>query len=198
MVTKKSKIATYSVLFLVIVTIFIASYYFFRQPVKLMTSVTENEIIESNNNAEIELGSEFKYKVDVVSSSNVQHDVTFELKITNISVLPMITNFSFYECNYVDGNGTEFKGNLMTETALEKAILPNESQTVSITGLPNLNGYDRKNSGFEKCSFQEDGNKSCDIVSNLKIRDCTAYITTDGKQSSNGWGSDPIKVSFPL
>ena len=50
------------------------------------------------------------------------HGFSFEALITNYSVSPFITNFSFYECDFIDKNNKTYKGSVMDEKVFDKAI----------------------------------------------------------------------------
>lgn len=145
--------------------------------------------------------TEQQYLITVISASKVDlkapNDVTYKITIKNFLIKPYITNFAFYQCYFADNNEKVYKGSFMTETSLDKGIIPGESQTLSITSQANLDGYDKSAEGFKKCDYQQNGSKTCTIVANLRAKSCIAYITSDSGQASNGWGSNPISVNFP-
>lgn len=143
------------------------------------------------------------YAVEVLSSTKTSNSIQspiIEMKVTNVSIKPYITNVGIDICIFVDESGKEYKGNLFSaESVLDKAILTGTSQNIVISnGSIYLTGYDRKLDGFEKCGYQEDGTKGCSYITpTLSIKECTVFITSDGKQASNRWGKNPIKVEFP-
>lgn len=147
--------------------------------------------------------SEAPYSVKVASVSRVSDSpqgIDYKAEIKNISVKPFITGFAFFECEFVDNNGKEYMGQLFNDDgpAFSKAILPGKSQSLTRkVGMVELLGYSRTLDGFSKCDYQQDGTKTCSIVKDLSVKSCKAYVTSDGKQVSNGWGKYPIEIQFP-
>lgn len=167
-------------------------------PQKVKTEQSTGSVQQEVVNTQLEQ----KYSIKVKSASQVQdespHDVTYQLEISNISIQPYITNFSFNECQFTDDRGIEYPGQMMTETVLDKAIVAGASQKMTIRSQANIAGYSDSSRGFQKCSYQQDGSKQCSTpLSNIRIKQCKAYITSDNGQASNGWGNNPILVEFP-
>lgn len=137
---------------------------------------------------------EQKYAFEIIFQSVQMNMTPYEgearAKISNISVEPYITNFSFRECTYVDDEGTEYQGWMDGDHSLEKAVLPGESTTLTFGIIPNP-------IGLNECSYQDDGTKKCKVSRNVKIKNCNVNITTDGKSASS-YGSNPVEVNFPL
>lgn len=137
---------------------------------------------------------EQKYTFEIISQSVQMSTRPYEgearAKISNISVEPYITNFSFRECTYVDDEGTEYQGWMDGDHSLEKAILPDESITLTFGIIPNPIGLD-------ECTYQDDGTKKCKVSRNVKIKNCNVNITTNG-ESASGYESNPTNVKFPL
>ena len=127
----------------------------------------------------------------------------FEALVKNISISPYITNFAFYECDFTDDTNKFYKGSLMDEKILDKAILPGESATIIFndanTSIKNLerSDYSQVNKMWRECAYDEKGQNSCRNIEGVKITSCTARISSVKKQASNGWGENPIKVDFP-
>jgi len=171
--------------------------------IKKISIIPRQDTHQNLNNTNIQPTTQktIRYSVKVESSSKVMpispNDVKYKVKIENISTEPYITNFAFYECEFKDSTNQMYKGKLMTETKFDKAVLIGESQTISITSQANLDGYDNTLDGFKKCEYGQNGENKCTIVKDLSVKSCTAYITSNGKQSSNGWGTDTLKVDFP-
>lgn len=130
------------------------------------------------------------------------HGFSFEVLVENISITPYITNFAFYECNFIDKTNRVFKGSLMEEKLLDKAILPGESQTIIFndtnTTINGLEGHDDLPiRAWSECAYDEKGQNSCKNIEGIKITSCIAYISNAKKQASNGWGENPLKIVFP-
>lgn len=144
-----------------------------------------------------------KYSVTVARSPvRSTHGFSFEVVVKNISITPYITNFAFYECNFIDKTNRVFKGSLMEEKLLDKAILPGESQTIIFndtnTTINGLEGHDDLPiRAWSECAYDEKGQNSCKNVEGIKITSCIAYISNAKKQASNGWGENPLKIVFP-
>lgn len=144
-----------------------------------------------------------KYSVTVTRSPvRSTHGFSFEVVVKNISITPYITNFAFYECSFIDKTNRVFKGSLMEEKLLNKAILPEESQTIIFndtnTTINGLEGHDDLPiRAWSKCAYDEKGQNSCKNIEEIKITSCIAYISNVKKQASNGWGENPLKVVFP-
>lgn len=135
-----------------------------------------------------------KYTFEIISQSVQMSMMPYEgearAKISNISVEPYITNFSFRECTYIDDEGTEYQGWMDGDHSLEKAILPGESITLTFGIIPNP-------IGLNECFYQDDGTKKCKVSRNVKVKNCNVNITTDGKSASS-YGSNPVNVNFPF
>lgn len=144
-----------------------------------------------------------KYSV-IIKSAPVHsiHGFSFEATVENVSVSPYITNFSFYECDFVDNNGKTYKGSLMDEKVMDKAILPGASTTLMFNDanatIKNLErkDYTTADKAWQECVYDEKGQNVCKYIGGIKITDCTAYISSAKKQAGNGWGEYPIKVNF--
>lgn len=137
-----------------------------------------------------------KYGVTVSSTSEIYgdtpHNVKYTMTLTNYSVEPYITNFSFNECVLVDRQGKEYLGSIpYSEKEFNKAILPGESVTLSLVS-------DVEAQAFNDCSRGSDGQKVCTTISDVHIKSCKAYVTNDGGQASNGYGKDLLIVDFPI
>jgi hypothetical protein len=145
-----------------------------------------------------------KYSV-LVSKQPVasSHGFSFEAVVTNKSVNPYITDFAFYECNFTDKDKNTYQGTVMAEKKLDKAILPGESEKIVFndtnTSIKNLKRLDylSANETWQKCSYDENGQNTCKYIQGMKITSCKAYISSDGSQSGNGWGKDPLNIAFP-
>lgn len=123
---------------------------------------------------------------------------TYDATITNISVEPYITNFSLYECNFIDYKNNKYSGSLMDNNVFSKAIKINESinfiaKDVNVT----IPGVDNMADGLRKCFYDKNSDKVCEYIKGLKLVDCKGYISTNSKNSSNGWGEYPIEIQFP-
>lgn len=131
------------------------------------------------------------YALSVTRTSKVKtspQEVVYEAIISNISAEPYITNFALNECTLSDENGSEYSGNMMTETSLSDAVLPGETKVLTVVAQLSVHS---------DCEYSQDGEKICPKISELAVKKCTSYITTDGTQASNGWGNNAIEVMFP-
>jgi len=177
----------------------------------LIISIGTNKLIKPNQaNNYLKEAQEVKplkeqlepqYSVEIKEPPTLNYlGFTIQATIKNISVKPYITNFGFYECNFIDGKNNKYSGNhISTETIFNPAILPDKSQDFVIKDATiNIQGLKNTIEGLEKCLYDDKGNNQCNLITNLKIIDCIGYITTDGKQASNAWGGNAIKVEFPL
>jgi|SRR3989344_4873289 len=142
-----------------------------------------------------------QYTVEVLSSTTAKQeapqDVTIKVKLSNFGVTPFITNFAFSECKFVDGDGKGHEGRFMMEKSFEKAISPGTLQTFSLTGQAEVNGYEHHVSGLRRCDYQASGEKVCSVLKDVRVKSCSAYITSDGSQASNGWGKSSVIADFP-
>lgn len=142
-----------------------------------------------------------QYSVEVLSSTpanqEAPQDVTINVKLSNIGVKPFITNFTFNECKVIDGDGKEYQAGFTGDKSFEKAIATGTSQTFLFVSQIGVNGYDHHISGLRKCDYQENGEKVCTVLKNVRVKSCVAYITSDGSQASNGWGKSSLTVDFP-
>jgi len=131
------------------------------------------------------------------------HGFSFEITLKNVSIKPYITNFAFYECEFKDSENNSYKGSMMDEKVLDKAILPGESATINFndanTTIKNLERRDDSSADEKwlKCAYNEDGQYSCNSIQGMRITSCIAYISTTREQASNGWGRNPLNVQFP-
>lgn len=146
-----------------------------------------------------------KYSVTIVRPPVPSaHGFSFEAIVRNISVSPYITNFSFYECDFMDKNNKTYKGSVMDEKVFDKAILPGESATVTFndvnTTIRSLERHDYTsvNETWRECAYDEKGQNICKNIEGMEITNCTAYTSSSKKQAGNGWGENPVKVDFPL
>jgi len=145
-----------------------------------------------------------KYSVEVLSVSNIKmshpNDVQYTLKITNFSVEPYITNFSFHDCTFIDNQNNTLSGSIeFAPEQLDKAILPGESKDITLNSVASLSGYQMANPQSTypiKCEYDSSGNQVCSTITNFTIQSCNAYITADGGQASNQWGHDKLLVDF--
>lgn len=105
----------------------------------------------------------------------------------------------FTKKNFIDGENNNYAGSIYAETTFNQAVLPDKSQDflAKDAGIY-IQGMDNTLEGLKKCSYDDKGKNQCSLITNLKIIDCIGYITTDGKQASNAWGGNAIKVEFPL
>lgn len=158
---------------------------------------TENEV-QQVKLSEKELT--LQYSIEIKETPTLNYlGFSFKGTIKNISVKPYITNFSFFECNFIDDKNNKYSGSLYTETVFNQAILPDKSQDFIIKDANvNIQELDNTLEGLKKCFYDDKGENQCNLITNLKIIDCIGYITTDGKQAATGWGKNPINVGFPL
>ncbi len=145
-----------------------------------------------------------KYSVTIVRRPvPSSHGFSFEAIVKNISIYPYITNFAFYECDFLDKTNRTHKGELMDEKLLSKAILPGESATIIFndvnTSIKNLErrDYSVASETWYECAYDEKGQNFCKNIEGMRITNCTAYTSSTKKQASNGWGENPLKVNFP-
>ena len=120
----------------------------------LIISIGTNKLIKPNQaNNYLKEAQEVKplkeqlepqYSVEIKEPPTLNYlGFTIQATIKNISVKPYITNFGFYECNFIDGKNNKYSGNhISTETIFNPAILPDKSQdfvikdaTINIQGL---------------------------------------------------------------
>lgn len=140
-----------------------------------------------------------KYSITINDKPTLNnYGFTFNATIKNISAKPFITNLGFDKCNFIDGKNNKYPGSLSGDVIFKKAVLPDESQDFIFKDTSaNVLGLGHTVDGLQKCSYDDKGINKCEIVNDLKIVNCVGYITTDGKQASNEWGGNPIKVEFP-
>lgn len=176
----------------------------------LFVSIGTNKLIKLNQaNNYLKKAQEVKplkeqlepqYSVEIKETPALNYlGFTFKATIKNISVKPYITNFGFFECNFVDSKNNVYSGHLPTGTAFNQAVLPNKSQDFVIKDVNvNIPSLDNTLEGLKKCSYDDKGKNQCNLITNLKIIDCIGYITTDGEQPSrDSLNENPIKVTFP-
>lgn len=177
---------------IVLVTIIVKRIYFDKNLEKPIENSEQTEITPSLTPTPEKKEQKYTFEViyQSVQMSMMPYEGEARAKISNISVEPYITNFSFRECIYIDDEGTEYQGWMDGDHSLEKAILPGESIILTFGIIPNP-------IGLNECSYQDDGTKKCKVSHNVKIKNCNVNITTDGKSASS-YGSNPIEVSFPL
>ncbi|MFH1407512.1 MAG: hypothetical protein ABIG91_00520 [Patescibacteria group bacterium] len=161
---------------------------------------TEKEIKEMRQAVAVEMvGPQYSVVIKSTPTFDSYGFVTFETTIKNIAVMPYITNFGLYDCNFVDSKNNKYSGSFDTGIAFNQAIFPDKSQdfVVKDAGI-GVSGLDNTTEGLKKCFYEDKGYKKCELVDDLTIVDCMGYVTSNGKQASNGWGENPIKITFPL
>lgn len=177
--------------FIVIVTVITAPFHTSKTVAPDTTAVKQNIITSSTPSPSP------SYSVLITSTSGIykvdaRREIDYKAELKNISIKPFIANFAFWECNFVDNANNIYKGKFFNDgVRFDKAIFPGESRSLVVNSTTVELA--------SQCSYQKDGSYSCPVYpDNLRVKDCIAYITSDGKQVSNGWGTNPINVEFPL
>jgi len=137
------------------------------------------------------------YSIEIKTHPTLNsYGFTYTATLKNILVTPYITNFGFFECNFSDGNGDKYSGTIYDQNTFEKAIFPKESREFTAKDLNiGISGLDNTTEGLQKCSYNEKGEKVCELINNLKIIDCMGYISTNGRSVEHGSGG--LKIIFP-
>ena len=143
------------------------------------------------------------YSIEIKSPPTLNsYGFTYTATLKNILVTPFVTNFGLSECNFDDGSENKYSGMLSDNNIFQKAILPNESREFTAKDVTvNISGLEHTTEGLRKCSYNERGENVCELINDLKIIDCTGYISTDGKGAGGVYGGSggqfPVKVVFP-
>ncbi|MBI4973325.1 hypothetical protein HZC27_01815 [Candidatus Roizmanbacteria bacterium] len=144
-----------------------------------------------------------KYSVTILNTPVINGIFNLKADIKNISVNPFMTGIYFRECKFIDEKGNEYKGNLDSpmggygiESNFSKSLLPGENRTVDFNNL-NIEvlgggGIDRSGSIKDRCDYNNQGNKVCNPINGLKIKECTTYTSTGIKHEDQL----PLVVSF--
>ncbi|KKP36977.1 MAG: hypothetical protein UR23_C0009G0007 [Candidatus Roizmanbacteria bacterium GW2011_GWA2_32_13] len=145
-----------------------------------------------------------KYSVTILNTPATNGIFSLKADVKNISVNPFITGVYFRECKFYDNKNNEYKGNIDSpiggygiEFQFQKALLPDESQTIDFNNL-NIEilgggGIDRSGSIKDRCDYDNQGNKVCHPINGLKIKECITYTSTGIKHEDKL----PLIVSFP-
>ncbi|MDD3679524.1 MAG: hypothetical protein PHX72_01540 [Candidatus Shapirobacteria bacterium] len=146
---------------------------------------------------------ESPYSIEIKSPPTYNsYGFTYTATLKNFLVRPYITNFGFFECNFKDENENKYSGMIADQYSFDKAVFPNESKEFTVKDVNvNISGLEHTTAGLRKCSYNEKGENVCKPINELRIIDCTGYISTDGKGAGGGYGGNggqfPVNITFP-
>lgn len=145
-----------------------------------------------------------KYSVTILNTPILNGLFSLKVDVKNISVNPFMTGIYFRDCKFTDNKGSEYKGNLDSplggygiESRFSKALLPGENRIVDFNNLDiEINGgggIDRSGRKSLRCQYNDQGDKICNPIEGIKIKECTTYTST-GIEHRDEF---PLTISFP-